>query len=53
MELRILRKAGARLYQNSTFVARNPTLLSPAVIEVGPPDEQRPQRVYRCPTEII
>ena len=43
MELRILRKAGARLYQNSTFVPRNPTLLSPAVIEVGPPDANAPK----------
>ncbi|HNK46919.1 MAG TPA: hypothetical protein PKL17_19195, partial [Pseudomonadota bacterium] len=38
LELRILRGPAGRLFHNSTFVARNPTLLSPAVIEVGPPD---------------
>lgn len=38
LELRILRTAGQRLFRGSTFVPRNPTLLSPAVIEVGPPD---------------
>lgn len=38
LELRILRSPASRLYRNSTFVARNPTLLSPAVIEVGPPE---------------
>lgn len=38
MELRIVRRAGGRLPKNATFLARNPTLLSPAVIEVGPPE---------------
>ena len=38
LELRIRRAAGQRLHRASTFVPRNPTLLSPAVIEVGPPD---------------
>jgi len=38
LELRILRTPAAKLVQNATFLPRNPTLLSPAVIEVGPPE---------------
>lgn len=38
VELRILRRYADRVYENSTFLTVNPTVLTEGLIEVGPPD---------------